>query len=587
MHCIVRYILATTITALLVFTEASAQTLLGKTVSIQVNRKPLKTVLQSISKQGNFYFSYNSNIINEDSLVTISMSRKTVKEVLDKLFGETINYKEKDKYIILQRAEQYWNVSGYIIDEMTNEGIGYASVYEKQQLVASMTNDQGYFNLRVKDKSQPAVIYISKAWYTDTAITVRADQNQDIKLKIKPKDMLLDSVVVKPEIEQNWLGKFFLSSKQRMQGMNLNLDKYFVDKPYQASIVPGFSTHGKAGSQVVNKFSFNLIGGYTAGVNGFELAGMFNIVKQDMRYAQVAGIFNIIGGNVDGAQIGGLYNQALGSVDGVQVGGLCNFVKNDVAGTQISGLYSHTSTSMDGAQISGLVSFANDTADGSQISGLANVAGKRMNGTQIAGLTNISGRETNGVQIASLLNYTKKLDGVQIGFINIADTSTGYSIGFLNIVLKGYHKLSLSTNEVLHFNAAFKSGTKNLHSILFGGLNLDPDKKAFSFGYGVGSEMTLIKRLSISPEASAQYLYLGDWDHLNLLSKLTLNLNFRITKYLSVYAGPSINIYYSNAGSVINEGYQYLVPRRGYSVYTFDDPHVTGWFGWNAGINLF
>jgi hypothetical protein len=59
------------------------------------------------------------------------------------------------------------------------------------------------------------------------------------------------------------------------------------------------------------------------------------------------------------------------------------------------------------------------------------------------------------VQIAGVFNYSKKLKGVQIGLINIADTSEGYSIGLINIVLKGYHKLSFSANEILNVNAAF------------------------------------------------------------------------------------------------------------------------------------
>lgn len=585
MRSIHTYILVTiTIITASLFQQAHAQSLLNRNITIQAAQKPLKTVLQAISQQGKFYFSYNSNIINGDSLVTISAANKTVKQLLDMLFKESISYKEKDKYIILQRPEPYWYVSGYVYDERTNEGIGYASVYEKQQLVASMTNDQGYFQLKVKDKSQPAIISVSKAWYIDTAITVRSGQSQALVLKIKPKDVQLDSIIITPQVEKNWLGKFFLSSKQRMQ--SINLDRYFVDKPYQASVIPGWSTHGRMGSQVVNKFSFNLIGGYTAGVNGFELAGMFNIVKKDMRYAQVAGVFNIIGGSVDGVQIGGLYNQVLESTDGIQVAGLSNIVKKQVSGVQVSGLYSHSGKSVDGVQISGLGSFARDTMDGLQIAGLASIAVKKATGTQIAGLTNVS-REMHGVQISGLVNYAKKLDGVQIGFINIADTSTGYSIGFLNLVWKGYHKLSVSTNEVLHFNAAFKAGNKRLYSILFGGLSLDMNKKAYSFGYGIGTEATLSKRLSLNPELTSQQLYLGDWEHLNLLNKFTLNVTYNISPMLSIYAGPSFNVYYSNSGSVANEGYQSIIPPAGYRPFEIGSSEVTGWFGWHAGVNVF
>lgn len=571
--------------ALLITTATFAQDHLNKLVTVSATKKPLKSVLQSISQQGRFIFSYNSDIINDDSLVTINVNRKPVRHVLDDLLGSNISYKEKDKYIILQRAESYWYVSGYIYDEMTNEGLGYVSVYEKQQLVASMTNDKGYFQLKIKDRSQPAVISVSKAWYSDTAIVIKPGSNQSVSVKIKPKEMLLDSVVITPNVDKNWLGKFFVSSKQRMQ--SLNIDQFFVDKPYQASVIPGVSTQGKMSGQINNKFSFNLLGGYTAGVNGFELAGLFNIVKKDVHYAQVAGVFNIAGGNLDGAQVGGLYNQMLGSVDGVQVAGLSNIVMKGVTGVQVSGLYSHSSINTEGVQIAGLGTFTKDTMDGIQIAGVTCVAGKNASGTQISGLGNISGGEMDGVQIAGLFNYAKKLDGFQFAFVNIADTSTGYSVGFLNLVWTGYHKLSLSTNEVLHFNAAFKAGNKNLYSILFGGLNLDANNKAFSFGYGLGTEGRISNRFSLNPELTSQYLYLGDWEHLNLLNKFTLNLNFRISKGVSIYAGPSINIYYSNQDRAAKESYMHVVPPKGYAVAEIYNTLLTGWFGWNAGINIF
>ena len=49
----------------------------------------------------------------------------------------------------------------------------------------------------------------------------------------------------------------------------------------------------------------------------------------------------------------------------------------------------------------------------------------------------------NGAQVAGVFNYAKKLRGVQIGLINVSDTSDGYSIGLLNLVKQGYHKISL------------------------------------------------------------------------------------------------------------------------------------------------
>lgn len=35
------------------------------------------------------------------------------------------------------------------------------------------------------------------------------------------------------------------------------------------------------------------------------------------------------------------------------------------------------------------------------------------------------------------------MKGVQLGLINIADTIDGIGLGLINIVMKGYHKLSV------------------------------------------------------------------------------------------------------------------------------------------------
>jgi len=193
----------------------------------------------------------------------------------------------------------------------------------------------------------------------------------------------------------------------------------------------------------------------------------------------------------------------------------------------------------------------------------------------------------NGVQIAGVVNYAKKLKGLQIGLINIADTSAGYSIGLINIIIKGYHKLSFSANEVENVNAAFKTGNSKLYSILKAGLNLSDSNKVYSFGYGLGSELSLNKKktLTINPELSCQYLYLGSWDYTNLLNRFDLNFNIKLGKYVSIYGGPSYSVYVTDQTFGFS-GYRFPIPTSSYNTTKFSNK-VTGWFGWNAGINFF
>lgn len=592
---------------------ANAQNILNKSLTIDVSRQRLADVLEIMSNRGNFYFSYNSSVIKKDSLVSITASGKTVREILNSILPQGYEYKESGNHLIIRRApirltlvtnkaiteDKMYVVSGYVLDDETGHMISNASIYEKSLLASALTNNNGYFKISLKSKAKTAALTVSKEFYEDTTVLIEPKYNQEISVTIVPVSDDDRITIIKPEdyfvpdslrvtvkssdststtytfvkvdsgkVESTGFGKFLISTKQRLQSVNLN--KFFTDRPFQISLVPGISTHGQMSGQVINNFSLNIFGGYSGGVNGMELGGLFNIDKKDVQWLQAAGLFNMVGGNVNGLQVGGISNTVLKSLQGVQAAGVSNFVKGSAGGLQVAGVYNHSS----------------DSVKGFQIAGVGNYASTKASGVQIAGVANFSNREMRGLQMAGVVNYAKKLKGVQIGLINVADSSDGYSIGLINVILHGYHKLSISANELTNTNVAFKTGNRKFYSILQGGMNWGTsDEKIYSFGYGLGSEMRLGKTFSVNPEISGNYLYLGSWDYLNLLSKFNLNLNVKLGKYVALFGGPSFNVYYSQQPVNIID-YKPPMPPPGFNDFNFGTG-VNGWVGWNVGISFF
>lgn len=624
--------------------SSNAQQLLNTNISLSVNRQPLNDVLEIISNKGSFYFSYNSNIIPKGSLVSVTVNNNTVKDVLTGLLGPAFEFRESGNYIIIRRMpiklrlvtsaavseDRFYTVSGYVIDDQTGEKISDASIYEKDRLVVSSTNSQGFFKIRLKSRYRAASITVSKEYYADTTVTIEPKLDQSLTVVLMPLDINEHTVTIGPAgmqapesinleipvndslywlyryekrdsvlVEKTALGRFLVSSRAKL--LSINLKKFFVARPFQVSAVPGLSTNGALNSQVINNFSFNIFGGYSGGTNGFELGGLFNIDKKSVQYAQIGGLFNIVGDHLNGLQIGGISNTVLDSVRGVQVGGISNFVKTKFSGVQVGGIYNHTGQSFDGAQIAGVANYTNHRTHGAQIAGISNVSlrkvtgaqiagvanytGGSVNGIQIGGVANVSVREVRGVQISGVLNYTRRLRGVQVGLINISDTSDGYSIGLINIVFKGYHKLSLSANETINANAAFKTGNSKLYSIFMGGYNTVPDQKLWSYGYGIGTEFKIGGRFSLNPELTAQQLYLGSWDYYNILNRASLQLTFKISRMFSLFAGPVYSVFVSDQ-DVHFTGYKVVVPSSGYGVHKFGNT-VNGWVGWSVGVNIF
>jgi CarboxypepD_reg-like domain len=591
--------------------QGHAQSILDKNISFEVNRQRLDNVLEIISNKGDFYFSYNSNIIKRDSLVTLTAYNKSVKQVLDFLFSDAYEYKESGNYIIIRRApikvslitnkavteDKVYTVSGYVLDDESGQKVSDASIYEKRLLAAALTDENGYFKIRLKSKSKTAELTVSKEFYQDTTVVIEPRYNQQLTITIMPQEENQALVTVSPNdyyvpdslklsiesdstlteylyvkkdsarLEKTAAGNFLLSSKQKIQ--SLNLVKFFTEKPFQVSVVPGMSTHGRLSPQIVNNFSLNIFGGYTGGLNGVEFGGLFNLDKRDVKFFQAAGLFNLTGGSVTGAQFAGVNNTVINNLNGWQTAGIYNYTKGKVNGWQLAGIHNH----------------ATDTARGLQIAGVSNYANKKINGLQIAGIGNFSRREMNGVQVAGIFNYAKKLHGVQIGLINISDTSSGYSIGLLNLVNKGYHKISLFTNETMNTNLDVKTGNSKLYSMLIGGINLSDSAKIYSFGFGLGHDFIFSNKFSLSTELSSQYVYLGRWGYTNLLNKFSLNFNLHLNKKIALFGGPSFNVYYSDQGIGFN-GYKKTIPSSAYHHFNFS-PHVNGWIGWNAGITLF
>lgn len=586
-------------------TNICAQDLLEQRITVNAINQRLADVLKLISNKGNFYFSYNSQIINRDSLVSMSATNRSVRQILDQLFNRTLYYKQSNNYLILRKAappiitgsrseETVYIITGYVLNAETGETLQDASIYGKQRLVSTLTDQQGYFTMKLKNRYGPATLIASKSTYKDTFVNIQPNYNQQVTFVMEPQLFKYSTVTVSPDysipdsitaapanisfiptvqqeekqVENTGAGKFLLSAKQRIQA--LNLGKFFADRPFQVSFIPGLSTHGKLSGQVVNNFSVNILGGYTGGANGVELGGLFNINKTHMHGLQVAGLFNIAGGPAYGAQLAGIHNTVLDPVTGLQAAGISNHVKGTLIGWQVAGIHNHASDSVTGVQAAGISNYARGNVKGAQVGGIANFANRTMTGLQVAGI----------------FNYAKKLKGVQIGLINICDSSSGYSIGLINFVAKGYHKIAFSTNESMNMNIALKSGNSKLYSILLASMNRKNGEKAYSYGYGLGKEFNLGKLFTLNPELTAQHVYLGSFDYANILGKFHLQLNLKIGKYLTVFLGPSFTAFHSDQPAPV-AGYKLKLPADTYNTFRLWNNSTTGWVGWNAGIAFF
>lgn len=580
------------ITVLFLFIFCSlvrAQSNLSRNISLNIDQQKLSSVLAMIEKKGGFRFSYNSNILPVDSLISIHENNLNIAETLDKILNHRFEYRQSGNFVIIRYAPlellllvnesvgspELYTITGQVVDKRTNRPIQDASIYERNLLVSEISDGNGYFSMRLKNITQPISLTVSKENYKSTVTHFLAEVNITNR-KENPAERFISGNL--DDVEKTWLGNTLVTAQQKIQSINIG---GFISKaPFQFSLIPGLNSHGSLSGQVVNKFSLNVIGAYSAGVDGGEIGFIFNINKSNVRYFQFGGAFNLVGGNVKGVQIAGLFNDVKGGAEalqvatgfnrigknfrGVQVGGIGNSIKNNFNGAQFSAGINVIGDTLKGIQV-GAFNLVDKETKGVQIGVGGNIVNGRTSGIQIGGIANIN-HETSGLNLAVLanftsqtasgfqvgaINYAKNLKGIQLGILNVSNENDGYSIGLINVALKGYHKFSFSTNESTTYNVAYKGGSNRLYNMLIFGMNKKSSEKAYTGGLGFGKEMRLFGSVSLNPGISSQYAYQGSWDYLNLLNKFELPINIRLNKWLAIQGGPSVNIYYTKQNTRI------------------------------------
>jgi hypothetical protein len=597
---------------------------LERTITISLANERLDIALKKIGEQAGFTFSYNPSIIEASKTVSYTFTKKTIREILDQLFNGTIEYKIRASHVILTKAKETSKddeklLTGYIVDEATGERLKNVSIYDPVTLSSAVTDSYGYFEMKV-DKPTPSLkLVINKQNYSDTVVAVNSGRSRllNIPIHIDKEKWLTVADSVGEKMKRFWNRTFLHPRKPNF--INIRDTLY---RKVQFSVVPFLGTNHLLSGNVVNDYSFNLFGGFSRGLQKFEIGGMFNLERANVDGAQVAGLFNVVGGKVNGFQMAGLFNANYDSTSGAQFAGLANvnwnstkifsaaglinFTRLDSRGVHLAGVSNITVGKQEGPHAAGLFNFATHDSgplqiagsfnfaarnfEGLQLAGLFNFTGKDVRGTQFAGLLNFTGKKLTGTQVSGLLNYATKVHGSQIGFLNIADSVRGVPVGFLSFVMKGYHKIEFSSDEIFYTNAAFRTGVRQLYNIFAVGAKpntFSQNQTYWTFGYGLGTAPKLTRWLSLNFDLTAnQIVYDKKFEAINLLNKLYVGFDVHATKHLSFTFGVTANAYLTDK---TYEGYKplftdytpHIITNRDYS-----SVNMKTWLGAKIGIRF-
>lgn len=531
-----------------------AQTsILERNVTLKVQNEPVGNVLKQISQQANFYFSYNSNILDASKKVSVFAESQSVRGVTRTILGDNYEFKEKGNYLIIRKLKTDERlIGGYISDQKTGEKLPNVTVYDKKSLKSATTDKFGYYEIVSREAIKE--LSIARFNYGDTLLQVRSEtatpqyldvsllpvpipehepETKPLTIKVKVDggdiDGYREQVLLSQATFERWL-RNGIRTVERVNDKNI---KSNLERNWHFSLFPYVGSNLGLSGNVVNNYSVNATVGYSAGNRIFEFGALGNINR----------------GNVSGLQIASLLNVVKYDMRGLQIAGVVNKVREN-RGLQIAGI-TNAADILRGGQISAINNYAVHGNGGVQVAGIVNKVANGRTGIQVSGITNNA--DTVGVQIG-LINSANKVRGLQLGFINVSDTMSGIVLGFFNVVKKGYHVLEVSANEGVFVNLAYKTGTRKFYTNYIGSVRVDSgafwQQPLWGVGLGFGSCIPLSKKVSLTLDATVEHMSLGQITPKlnNELFRFVPALNLQVSKKMGIAIAPTLNAYFENLG---------------------------------------
>ena len=538
---------------------------LTRAVSLHCEEKPLQEVLSELEQNYDLSFAYSSSFVPVHKRITYSRENVPLQSLLDELLeGSSLEVKEHKGYVVLKpdpalEAEQDKLDGGDDPNGLDPEEI--ESLRKEREGLSDITPIPTPSYTRLPDyQTMPG---------GDRILTTDLNKYKREWVKADPD--------ANPE--------FLFEEEEEPR----------TTSEAQLTLIPMVGTNLTESGQMTNKLSINILWGINGGVDGVEVGGFVNTIRQDVKGVQVAGLANTVNGRVEGTQVAGLFNVTGEDVSGTQVSGLFNVAGRTTA-AQVAGLFNVSSASSSGAQVSLGFNWSREGGQIVQTSALLNVS--RGDARTQASILYNRAKDVSGSQIGLLFNRGRRVKGIQLGLINVADTIEGAPIGLLNFVKKGYNRVELEANEAFWVNTGFKFGARSFYNIFHLGIRWgDPvapenpgaaSPVSWTLGYGIGTAFGMGSKWLMNLEGILQHVNEQEsWtSDLNLLTRFRITADRKLGKHLSLFFGPNLSILASKRYDPETGTYHSVIPPYTLHQRTNERSTVSLWVGFGGGLRF-
>ena len=187
---------------------------LSKHIRIEKRKDTVYELLNYIGDVSGFYFIYDSKIIDNEKKAKLPAGSYSIREAINfVLQSDNYTLRTLDRYILINKANassshkegafasknkdsvSYKQISGTVLEKMTQSPIPYCSVGFEGTGIGTITNNNGKFVLRVPDSLLTDKLHISHIGYESQRIPIAFMQNNPSNIYLSARIVPLQEVI--------------------------------------------------------------------------------------------------------------------------------------------------------------------------------------------------------------------------------------------------------------------------------------------------------------------------------------------------------------------------------------------------------
>ncbi|MBN1388560.1 MAG: carboxypeptidase-like regulatory domain-containing protein [Bacteroidales bacterium] len=193
------------------FVTQAQHNVLDTRLSFKLTDVRIASILKSVSRRTGYYFTYDTDLIEPEKLITVRMDDQPLRNILDTIFyDKLLNYSIIDNHIIIYQSvsestplireegkDPVYSLSGIVTDADNGQPLPYATIGVKEKGKGTISNHDGEYNLNLTKDFLDDTLIVSYLGFYNRKIPVNQAINSYYNISLTRMYVPIPEVIIR------------------------------------------------------------------------------------------------------------------------------------------------------------------------------------------------------------------------------------------------------------------------------------------------------------------------------------------------------------------------------------------------------